>query len=60
MDNIKSKPVWISVMDKLPPLNVNFDVWDSYHKCRLADHGCFTGSWDDDFRRDTMLIKGDK
>ena len=49
---------WISVEEKLPPMNERFDVWDKYHECRLADHGAFVGQWDDDFRKDTMLIKG--
>ena len=49
---------WISVEEELPPMNEPFDVWDDYNKCRLADHGAFVGSWDDDFRKETMLIKG--
>ena len=49
---------WISVTEELPPLNMRFDVWDNHHKKRLADHGAFTGPWDDDFRRECMLIKG--
>lgn len=49
---------WIPVVEALPPLHVKFDVWDDYHKCRLADHGAYEGPWDDDFRRDTLLIHG--
>jgi hypothetical protein len=49
---------WISVKDSLPPMDAVFDVWDSYHNCRIANHGPFTGRWDDNFRLETLLIRG--
>lgn len=49
---------WISVKEQLPPLNTVFDVWDSIHQYRIADYGPFTGTWDDDFRRDVLLVRG--
>lgn len=49
---------WTSVEKELPPMNQKFDVWDNHHKKRIADHGAFVGEWDDQFRKETMLIKG--
>lgn len=48
---------WISVKDELPPIGERFDAWTSRGD-RLADHGAFVGSWDDDFRRDVMTVRG--
>lgn len=44
---------WISVDDQLPPMGEPFDAWHASGE-RLADHGPYVGSWDEDFRRQVM------
>ena len=48
---------WISVESELPPMNTKFDAWTD-KGTRLAEHGEYVGSWDEDFRRDVMKING--
>lgn len=48
---------WISVDDELPPMGQHFDAWHVSGE-RLADHGPYVGSWDEDFRRQVMRANG--
>jgi hypothetical protein len=53
----KLKDPWTSIEKSLPPLNTVFDAWTNRNE-RLADHGAYAGSWDDDFRYRTMKVRG--
>lgn len=48
---------WISIEKELPPLNLSFDAWH-VSEGRVANMGAYVGHWDDDFRREVMLVKG--
>ena len=47
---------WISINDELPAIGQQYHA---YHYSGIEyNHGAFTGSWDDDFRRDCMKTQG--
>lgn len=47
---------WIPVKQRLPDIGQRFDAW--MHGRYSPDHGAYVGSWDDDFRRESMLLNG--
>lgn len=47
---------WIPTKHRLPNIGDRFDAWIDGR--RIADHGAYIGSWTDDDRRSTMLMKG--
>lgn len=48
---------WIPVAQQLPPLGERFDAWTNRNE-RLANCGAYVGHWDEEFRRECMLLKG--
>jgi hypothetical protein len=47
---------WIPVKKSLPPMGKRFDAWA--HGEYTPNCGAYVGSWTDESRRETMLVKG--
>lgn len=47
---------WISIEDDLPPIGDNFH--GAHYSGVHWNCGAFIGSWDDDFRREVMKLRG--
>lgn len=57
MEEYANQSKWISVKDRLPEIGQPYDAWLATNT-RVADCGPYIGPWNEDFRRECMLIKG--
>ena len=51
-----AEPRWIPVTERLPPIGERYHA--NHYSGIEYNHAPFVGTWDDEFRREVMLVQG--